>query len=127
MPQDQAHYPPQHAVSTGLRGHCPRCGQGRLFDGLLKVRPRCTACGLDYGFADAGDGPAVFVMLLVGFLVVGFALWFEFTFHPPVFLHVIVTLPFAVIVCLGSLRMLKGLLIALQYKHNASEGRIDRE
>ncbi len=127
MPQDEAHYPPQDAVATGLCGHCPRCGNGRLFDGLLKVRPRCTACGLDYAFADAGDGPAVFVMLLVGFLVVGFALWFEFTFHPPVWLHFFITLPFAVIVCLGSLRALKGLLIALQYKHNASEGRIDRE
>lgn len=127
MPHDHAQYPPQDAVSTGLRGACPRCGQGRLFEGLLKVRPACTACGLDYGFADAGDGPAVFVMLILGFLVVGFALWFEFTFHPSIWLHLVVTLPFAVIVCLGSLRLLKGLLIALQYKHNASEGRIDRD
>ncbi|WP_377295889.1 DUF983 domain-containing protein [Rhizobium sp. SGZ-381] len=127
MPQDEAHFPPQDAVATGLRGSCPRCGQGKLFDGLLTVRPRCTACGLDYGFADSGDGPAVFVMLLVGFLVVGFALWFEFTFHPSVIWHFLVTLPFAVITCLVSLRLLKGLLISLQYRHSASEGRIDRD
>lgn len=124
--QDEAQFPPQDA-RTGLAGCCPRCGQGKLFDGLLKVRPRCAACGLDYGFADAGDGPAVFVMLLVGFLVVGFALWFEFTFHPSVIWHFLITAPFAVIVCLGSLRLLKGLLISLQYKHSASEGSIDRD
>ncbi|MCO5731048.1 DUF983 domain-containing protein [Rhizobium sp. SSA_523] len=127
MREDEAQFPPQDAVSAGLRGACPRCGQGKLFDGLLKVRPACQACGLDYGFADAGDGPAVFVMLLVGFIVTGFALWFEFTVHPSIWLHFLVTLPFAVIVCLGSLRLLKGLLIALQYRHNASEGRIDRD
>ncbi len=127
MTRDEAQFPPQDAVATGLRGCCPRCGQGKLFDGLLKVRPACSACGLSYAFADAGDGPAVFVMLIVGFLVVGFALWFEFTFHPAVWLHFIVTAPVAIIVCLASLRLLKGVLISLQYKHNASEGRIDRD
>lgn len=124
--QDEAHYPPQDAIRAGLSGSCPRCGQGRLFDGLLKIRPACGNCGLDYSFADSGDGPAVFVMLLVGFVVVGFALWFEFTFHPSIWLHFIVTAPFSIVICLGSLRLLKGVLIALQYKHSAHEGSIDR-
>lgn len=89
------------------------------------MRPACQACGLDYQFADAGDGPAVFVMLFLGFLVVGFALWLEFTFHPPIWVHFFVTVPFAAIVCLAALREIKGVLIALQYKHNAREGRLD--
>jgi uncharacterized protein (DUF983 family) len=126
MSEDEARFPPQDAIRTGLAGHCPRCGEGQLFDGLLKVRPACRACGLDYGFADSGDGPAVFVMLLVGFLVLGFALWFEFTFKPSIWLHLVITAPVSIAVCLWTLRALKGVLIALQYKHNASEGRITR-
>ncbi|MDO1581305.1 DUF983 domain-containing protein [Rhizobium oryzicola] len=126
MTEDEARFPPQDAISTGLRGRCPRCGEGHLFDGLLKVKPSCSACGLDFSFADAGDGPAVFVMLILGFVIVGFALWLEFTFHPPVWLHFLVTAPFAIIVSLASLRWLKGVLISLQYRHSAQEGRIDR-
>lgn len=125
--KDEAQYPPQDPVRTGLAGMCPRCGQGKLFDGLLKVRAECTACGLDYEFADAGDGPAVFVMLILGFVVVGFALWLEFTFKPSFWLHIVVTVPFSLIVCLSALRLIKGVLIALQYKHSAQEGRLDRE
>ncbi len=110
--QDEAHYPPQDAIRAGLSGSCPRCGQGKLFDGLLKVRPSCRNCGLDYSFADAGDGPAVFVMLIVGFVVVGFGSVVQFTFHPAVWLHFLVTAPFSIVVCLASLRMLKGVLIS---------------
>lgn len=126
MQDDSAHYPPVDPVKCGLRGHCPRCGQGKLFDGLLKVKPACSACGLDYSFADAGDGPAVFVMLIVGFLIVGLALWLETTFEPPVWVHALIWLPLTVIVSLTLLRVLKGIMIALQYRNNASEGRIDR-
>src|SRR6266571_5661958 len=63
--------------ATGLAGRCPRCGKGRLFDGFLALRPRCEACGLDFSFADSGDGPAVFVMFIAGFIVVGCALLVE--------------------------------------------------
>lgn len=118
-------YPPIPPVSTGVAGCCPRCGQGKLFDGFLSVRPRCAVCGLDLGFADAGDGPAVFVMLIAGFIVLGGALWLEFTFSPPVWVHFLVTLPFGLVVCLGILRPLKGVAIALQYRHSAAEGRLD--
>ncbi|WP_313617964.1 DUF983 domain-containing protein, partial [Rhizobium sp.] len=114
-------------IKVGLKGCCPRCGNGRLFDGFLTLKPACSACGLDYGFADAGDGPAVFVMLIVGFLVVGLALWFDQRFAPPVWVHVMLWLPFTVIVSLVLLRKLKGIMIALQYRNNASEGRLDRE
>ena len=74
-------------IRTGLACRCPRCGKGRLFQGFLNLRPSCEACGLDYGFADAGDGPAVFIILIAGFVVVGCALVVEFKYEPPLWLH----------------------------------------
>ena len=126
MSDDHAHYPPVDPVATGLKGRCPRCGNGQLFQGLLKVAPRCNACGLDYSFVDAGDGPVVFVMLIVGFILMGGALWLEFTFHPPVWLHVILWGPLTVALVIIVQRLVKGLLIALQYRNNAGQGTIDR-
>jgi uncharacterized protein (DUF983 family) len=123
---DDPDYPPIPAVSAGLAGRCPRCGQGRIFSGFLAVAPRCKMCGLDFSFADAGDGPAVFVTLIAGFIVLGAALWLEFTYEPPVWVHFIVSVPLLVIVCLVLLRLLKGVAIALQYRHSAAEGRLDR-
>lgn len=117
---------PQPPILTGLKARCPRCGQGHLFKGYLEVPPACEKCGLDFGFADAGDGPAVFVILIAGFLVLGFALWLEFTFAPPLWVHVAISLPVLILVCGGLLRLLKGVLICLQYAHNAAEGRLDR-
>ena len=118
-------YPPQSPYSTGLGGRCPRCGDGKLFKGFLAVAPSCDLCGLDYGFADSGDGPAVFVMLIAGFIVVGGALWFDFTYEPPMWVHLVVTLPLGALVCLAILRPLKGVLIALQYRNKAEQGRLD--
>ena len=126
MSEDRALYPPVDPFSTGLRGHCPRCGQGKLFDGYLKLKPRCAACGLDYAFAEAGDGPVVFVLLIVGFLVVGAALWMEVNFSPPMWLHFILWIPLAIGLGLALTRMLKGVLVALQYRNNARPGEIDR-
>ncbi len=126
MPDDHAHFAPVDPVTTGLRGLCPRCGQGKLFDGLVKTKPRCTACDLDYGFADAGDGPVVFVILIVGFIVVGAALWAEVNFQPPLWLHFILWIPLATILTLALMRMLKGVLINLQYRNKAGQGQIDR-
>ena len=118
-------FPPVDPIRVGLQGCCPRCGRGKLFDGFLKIKPQCSACGLDYAFADAGDGPAVFVMLIVGFLIMGLALWFDSVFAPPVWLHALIWLPLTVIVSLVLLRKLKGIMVALQYRNNASEGKID--
>lgn len=126
MSKDKALYPPVDPFSTGLRGHCPRCGQGKLFDGYLKLKPRCAACGLDYAFAETGDGPVVFVLLIVGFLVVGAALWMEVSFSPPMWLHFILWIPLAIGLGLALTRMLKGVLVALQYRNNARPGEIDR-
>lgn len=122
---DRAHYPPVEPISAGLRGRCPRCGEGRLFSGFLSVGERCANCRLDYSFADAGDGPAVFVILIIGFVVVRLALWMEVTLNPPLWLHFILWVPLTLVLCLGALRLVKGVLLTLQYSNKAAEGRLD--
>ncbi|MCP4314681.1 MAG: DUF983 domain-containing protein [Hyphomicrobiales bacterium] len=124
---DNALYPPVDPIRSGLAGRCPRCGEGKLFEGYLAPEKSCTHCGLDYGFADAGDGPAVFVILLVGFLVVGFALWLEVNYGPPLWLHLLLWIPLSVGICMWLLRALKGVLINLQFKNNAHEGQLDND
>ena len=113
-------------IGRGLRGRCPRCGEGKLFQGFLTPRQRCDSCGLDYSFADAGDGPAVFVILLGGGIVVFAALLTEVLFQPPYWVHAMLWLPLILIVTLLPLRLIKGLLIALQYHHQAAEGRLEQ-
>ena len=121
------HYdgPVADAASAGLAGRCPRCGEGKLFSGFLTVAPRCTQCDLDYTFADSGDGPAVFVILLAGFVVVGLLLWTEINYEPPMWVHLAIFLPMTLVVVLGMLRPLKGIMIALQYRNKAEQGRLD--
>jgi uncharacterized protein (DUF983 family) len=117
--------PPSPFV-TGPSCRCPRCGKGRLFEGFLTLRPRCDSCGLDFSFIDSGDGPAIFVILFAGFVVVGCALAVEVIYQPPFWLHALLWVPLVLLVTLGPLRATKGLLIALQYHHKAAEGRLDR-
>lgn len=112
-------------IARGLAGRCPRCGKGKLFQGFLDLRKSCDNCGLDYGFADSGDGPAVFVILIGGALVVFAALITEVVYQPPYWVHAALWVPLILIVTLGPLRPIKGLLIALQYHHKAQEGRFD--
>ena len=106
---------------AALLCRCPRCGEGSLYDGVLRVRPACIACGLDLRGHDTGDGPAVLVMLVLGAIVVGLAFWVEFRFEPPLWLHAViwpmVTLPLAVLM----MRPMKAALVALQFRHRASE------
>jgi uncharacterized protein (DUF983 family) len=109
---------------TGLLCRCPRCGKGKLFDGFLTLRSNCHACGLDFGFADAGDGPAIFVIMIAGAIVVGAALVTEVKYQPPYWLHAVLWIPLILAVTLWPLRGLKSLLIALQYHHKASPGHL---
>jgi uncharacterized protein (DUF983 family) len=115
---------PPSPFAAGLACRCPRCGRGKLFDGLITLRPRCERCDLDYAFADAGDGPAVFVILIAGFIVVFAALVVEVVHQPPFWLHAVLWLPLILLTTLLPLRLLKGVLIALQYHHRAEEGRL---
>lgn len=114
-------------IGRGLLGRCPRCGEGKMFDGFLTLRPSCDKCGLDYAFADAGDGPAVFVILIGGALVVLAALFTEVAYQPPYWVHAVLWVPLVLLVTLAPLRMLKGLLIALQYHHKAAPGQLQRK
>jgi uncharacterized protein (DUF983 family) len=110
---------------AGLAGRCPNCGEGPLFEGFLKVSARCEACGFDLAAADSGDGPAVFVILVGGFLVAFAALITEIKFHPPIWVHLVIWLPATLAVCLALLRPFKGAMLAAQFMNKASEARRD--
>jgi len=114
------------ALRAGLLGRCPRCGEGHLFQGLLTlaVRDRCERCGLSYAFVDSGDGPAVFVIIVLGFLLMGAALAVEFSLSPPLWVHVVLWAPIAFLLGFGLLRPMKATLIALQYSNRAEEARL---
>jgi uncharacterized protein (DUF983 family) len=118
--------PVERAIFCGLRGRCPRCGKGTLYRGFLGLNPHCEKCGLDFGFADAGDGPAVFGILIGGFIVVFAAMIVEMVYQPPYWVHAALWLPLILLVTLGPLRPIKGVLIALQYHHKGGEGRLER-
>lgn len=108
---------------AGLACRCPSCGKGSLFQGLLSLSlaPSCSACGLDYRFIDSGDGPAVFAIFILGFLVLGGALIAEFKFGVPVWGHVLLWGLLTPALALGLLRVLKATLAALQYRYKAQE------
>jgi uncharacterized protein (DUF983 family) len=110
---------------AALTCRCPRCGKGKLFQGFLTLRPCCENCGLDYGFIDSGDGPAVFVIFFSGFVVVAAALVAETLYQPPLWAHALLWGPLILITTLLPLRPMKALMIALQYHHRAAEGRLD--
>ena len=117
-------------MQTALRGlacKCPRCGEGKLYAGFLTLAPRCDRCDLDYAFIDTGDGPAIFIIMLAGAIVVGCALVVEVKYQPPFWLHAVLWLPLILATTLLPLRAMKSLLIALQFHHKAAPGRlIDR-
>jgi len=109
---------------AGVTGSCPSCHRGKLYSGYLTIAPKCGVCGLDYGFADSGDGPAVFVILVTGFVVTGLALITEILYAPPYWLHAALWGPLAILLPLVLLRSFKGVLVALQFRHKAEEGKL---
>lgn len=111
-------------VQTALKCVCPQCGRAPVFEGYLQIRDRCPACGFNYESVESGDGPAVFIMLIVGFIVAGAALIVETTFQPPYWVHGVLWTPITLVLALIFLRPFKAALIALQYKHKAAEGRL---
>ena len=117
----------QNPITTGLRAKCPRCGEGPLLINGLTVRNSCSACGLSFAFADSGDGPAVFVIMILGALTLGGALFLEFRFNPPAWVHFVVWGLFIPSLAFGLLRVLKGILINVQYANKAEEGRFDQK
>ena len=114
-------YPEVSPFQAGLRCRCPRCGIGRLFSGFLTVADSCSVCGLDLKAADSGDGPAIFVIFIVGPIVTLLALWVEAAFEPPYWVHMVLWGPTILLGSLALLRPFKATLIALQYRHRAGD------
>ena len=114
-------YPRLSTLSTGLRCRCPRCGEGPLLTGYLTIRESCPECGLDYSFADPADGPAFFVMSAVGLIGMIGLMAFDLGMHPPIWVHLVVTLPLLTLMCLATLRPFKGWMVSEQYIHKAAQ------
>ncbi len=105
------------SIRAGLLCRCPHCGEGRLFQGFLKVRPACETCGFDLSVIETGDGPATFIMQIAGFFVAFTALYVEIAYRPPMWLHLIVWIPLVAVLALALMRPGKGLMTALQYRN----------
>ncbi|RVT97791.1 DUF983 domain-containing protein [Rhodovarius crocodyli] len=117
-------WPPLSPFQVGIRGRCPRCGEGHLFDGFLKLGRSCEVCGLDYSFADPADGPAFFVICFACIPSALLGVWIEVQFQAPYWVHLVTTLPFVLLTCIPPLRPLKGWLVASQYQNEAGEARV---
>jgi uncharacterized protein (DUF983 family) len=115
-----------HPLASAVQGLCPRCAAPGLFAGVVSFAPRCRACGLDYAAFNVGDGPAAFLIMIVGGLIVALAIITQLSFQPPFWVHILLWLPLTIGAVVGSLRIAKGLLLALEYRNAAREGRIDR-
>lgn len=107
--------------AAGIQLRCPQCGRGEVFEGYLKFRDHCRVCGADFKAADAGDGPAVFVILIVGAIVAPLLIILQFGLELPGWLALTITMVAAVVLCLAFLPPFKATLFALQWKHKARE------
>lgn len=110
---------------TGLMCRCPNCGEGPLFNGYLKVFDTCKACGADLSMADSGDGPVVFILLIVGTIGCGGLLYTQIALNWPIWLELVIWIPIIAIMTLWALRPFKGVMIAMQFHNRASEARND--
>jgi len=122
-----ASYPPLSPYETGLAGKCPRCGKGALFTGYIGLKERCPACGLDYARADAGDGPAVFLIFIVGFLGVVAAVWLRYGLDLPIPAAFLGSSAISIGLIAAMFRPMKGVMIALQFRNKAAEGALSRD
>ena len=116
--------PASSPIAAGLKGHCPRCGARTLFSGWIAFADRCTQCDLDFSAFNVGDGPAAFLTLILGGLVAAMAIAVELTFSPPFWVHLLLWPPITLALILASLRASKGVLLVLEYRNAAREGRI---
>lgn len=115
-----------HPIVAGLKGHCPQCDAPTLFAGWIKFADRCARCGLDFSSFNVGDGAAAFLTLILGALVSAMAIAVELTFAPPFWVHLLLWPPITLGLIFASLRASKGVLLALEYRTAAREGRISK-
>jgi uncharacterized protein (DUF983 family) len=114
-------FAPVSPFLAGLRCRCPRCGEGALFQGLLTVRSACARCALDLSGHEQGDGPAVFGIFALGIILMGLAIWVEFRFEPPLWVHILLWIPVGLGLTVLILRVLKATLVALQFRHRRDD------
>ena len=110
--------------TVALRGLCPRCGSKTLFAGVATFAPKCRACGLDFQGFNVGDGPAAFLIFIVGGIVTALAIALELAAEPPFWVHILLWFPLTALMVVGLLRLAKAVLLALEYRHRAREGRL---
>lgn len=108
-------------AAAALFGLCPNCGEKTLFAGVARFAPRCSHCGFDYGQFNVGDGPAAFLTMVIGALVVGLAFWVEVRFHPPLWVHAVLWIPFVTLSTLWGLRVSKAALLYTENQRRARE------
>ena len=113
------------SLEAALKGNCPRCGAHSLFKGWVSFAPACRSCGLDFDGFNVGDGPAAFLIFIVGTITVVCALVVDGAFSPPWWVH-LVWVPIATALTIGGLRFTKAWLLAQEYRHRAREGRISK-
>lgn len=111
-------------VSAALFGLCPQCGAKSLYAGVARFAPCCPACGLDYSGYNVGDGPAALLTLLIGTVILIAALFVEFTFTPPFWVHILLWVPITIAAVVWSLRVAKAGLLYLEHRHKAAEARL---
>lgn len=111
-------------AQAAIRGLCPKCGAPGLFGGIVRFAPKCTQCGLDFGQFNVGDGPAAFLIMIVGAIVTVMAIVVQLQLAPPFWVHILLWAPVTLGLVLGLLRIAKGALIALEYRNRAREGRL---
>ncbi len=122
---DDREFPPKSSWEVALKHRCPRCGEGRLYKSFLTIADKCDRCDLDFSELDSGDGPAVFIIMIAGFVIVGLALYVEVAYRPDYWVHALLWLPMGVLLPLALLPVLKAWLVAQQFRHNAREGRLE--
>jgi uncharacterized protein (DUF983 family) len=125
MPQGepQPHEGQPGIAAAALFGLCPRCGARTLFAGVARFAPKCRACGLDIARFDVGDGPAAFLILIIGALVCALAITLQLAADPPYWLQALVWIPVTTGLVIGGLRVAKAALLASEFRNKAGEGR----
>ena len=113
-------------AEVALKALCPRCGRRTLYAGYIRFAESCTYCGLDFTRFNVGDGPAAFLTLIIGTIIVALAIWLEVAASPPFWVHILIWLPLTVAGVMASLRFAKAALIGIEYRNQAREGRVDK-
>ncbi len=111
--------------AAALFGLCPECGEKSLFASVSRFSDKCTKCGLDYGSYNVGDGPAAFLTMGIGAIIIILAIMLDIAVRPPFWVHVIIWVPVTAVLTILSLRMAKGMLLVTEHRRGAQEGRAE--